>query len=268
MTDPRNCELLRRPVIRGLCVIAVGALCVGRFADAGDGRPVFRAPRFARGPVFAPPPAPPTTLTVQSKDQPKVQPKVQPKPTPPKAIPVPARQPAPQPISKPSPMPELKSAPVAPPSSGWVPSAGSTAATVRLYRCVKYKDTDEIPENAIPLVIQVPDPRGMPSWMDMLTPSPIHGCAVPRGCAYPAGCAYPRGCAYPVGCAYPRGCARPIRQRQRMVNIKICAPQCGIECLRVGQHVLSSRRIRYDFGEYKVDIRLKGNGWIEVKYDN
>ena len=29
-----------------------------------------------------------------------------------------------------------------------------------------------------------------------------------------------------------------------------------------------SRRIRYDFGEYKVDIRLKGNGWIEVKYDN
>ncbi|MED5447498.1 MAG: hypothetical protein VYA62_04680, partial [Planctomycetota bacterium] len=125
MTDLRNCELLRRPVIRGLCVIAVVALCVGRVADAGDGRPVFRAPRFARGPVFAPPPAPPTTLTVQSKDQPKVQPK----PTPPKAIPGPARQPAPQPISKPSPMPELKSAPVAPPSSGWVPSAGSTAAT-------------------------------------------------------------------------------------------------------------------------------------------
>ncbi len=258
MTDPRNYQLLRRPVIGGLCVIAVVALCMGRLAEAG--RPVFRAPRIVRGPVFAPPPAPPTTLTVESQVPAKDQ------PAPPKAIPVPAPQPDPKPISKPSPMPELKSAPAAPPSRGWMPRVGSTAATVRLYRCVKYKDTDEIPENAIPLVIQVPDPRGMSSWIDMLTPSPIHGCAVPPGCAYPVGCAYPRGCAYPAGCAYPRGCARP--HRPRTVSIKICAPQCGIECLRVGQHVLSSRRIRYNFGEYKVDIRLRGDGWIEVKYDN
>ena len=49
--------------------------------------------------------------------------------------------------------------------------------------------------------------------------------------------------------------------RPRMVNVKICAPKCAIDCLRVGQHVLSSRRIRYNFGDYKVDIRLRRNGW-------
>jgi|TARA_B100000809_G_scaffold147580_1_gene145088 hypothetical protein len=53
-----------------------------------------------------------------------------------------------------------------------------------------------------------------------------------------------------------------------MVNIKICVPRCGIECLRVGRHVLSSRRIRYDFGDFKVDIHLGSDGWIKVKYDS
>tara|TARA_B100000029_G_scaffold281807_1_gene275841 strand:- start:745 stop:906 length:162 start_codon:yes stop_codon:yes gene_type:complete len=53
-----------------------------------------------------------------------------------------------------------------------------------------------------------------------------------------------------------------------MVSIKICAPACAVECLRVGQHVWTQRRIRYNFGDFKVDIRLRTNGWIEVDYQD
>ena len=74
--------------------------------------------------------------------------------------------------------------------------------------------------------------------------------------------ATPPACA----CASPAGCARPMGPR--MVSIKICAPACAVECLRVGQHVYSGRRIRYNFGDFKVDIRLRRNGWIEVDYQD
>ena len=126
---------------------------------------------------------------------------------------------------------------------------------VRLYRCVKYKGLKKVPKDSIPLVIQVPDPRTIPSWFDSLGFASIHGCAVPRGCPYPRGYAVARA-----------GCARPVVRR--MVSVKICAPACGIECMRVGRHVWSSRKIRYDFGEFQVDIRLRSDGWVEVKYDD
>jgi len=239
MSDLASFESNRRHLGRVLCLVAVTIVSSGTAAESAGVPPAFRAPRIVR--VFAPPPAPPA-LIVQPAPQPKPQPSLKRKPTP-----------VPQPIPAPSASPSLKPAPAAP---GWAPRAGtaSAVATVRLYRCVKYKDTDEVPKDAIPLVIQVPDPRGIPSWIDALTPAPLFGCA------------YPRGCAYPVGCAYPQGCAQPMRPR--MVSIKICAPACAVECLRVGQHIVSGRRIRYNFGDYKVDIRLRRNGWIEVDYQD
>jgi len=235
MSDLAGFGSNRHHMGRVLCLVAVTMLSSGmEFTFAGV-PPTFRAPRIVRG--FLPPPAPPV-LTVQPTPQPKPQLKT---------------APVPRPVPAPAAVPQLKAAPPAP---GWSPRTGapSAVAAVRLYRCVKYKDTDEVPKDAIPLVIQVPDPRGIPSWIDSLTPAPLFGCA------------YPRGCAYPVGCAYPAGCARPMGPR--MVSIKICAPACAVECLRVGQHVCSGRRIRYNFGDYKVDIRLRRNGWIEVDYQD
>ncbi len=267
MTRLSSFESTRKTATGALCLVAIGLASVVSHADAADSGPVFQAPRVVTGSVFTPPPAPPSLFTLQTA--PTVQPEPKPAPKPevkPAPAPVPVPVPAPSPSPSPAPVPVPKTIPAptakplpkpAPPASGWVPRAGSAPgiARVRLYRCVKYKGLKKVPKDSIPLVIQVPDPRTMPSWFDSLGLASIHGCAVPGGCAYPRGCAVPRG-----------GCARPVVRR--MVSVKICAPACGIECMRVGRHVLNRRKIRYDFGEFQVDIRLRSDGWVEVKYDD
>lgn len=154
--------------------------------------------------------------------------------------PQPQPQPIPKKIAPPAPPTPIPEPPLAKPQPAGKAATTTVAPVVRLYKLVRYKDTDEVPKNTIPLVIQVPDPcRLPPRWMAWTTPvTPAH--MLPWG-----------------GCPCPR-----------MVNIKINVPRGGGRCLRVGQHVFTSRRIRYDFGEYRVDIRLKSNGWIEVDYQD
>ncbi len=271
MTRLSSFESTRKTATGVLCLVAIGLASVVSHSDAADSGPVFQAPRFVSGRVFIPPPAPPsqfivqTAPTVQPEPKPAPKPEVKPEVKPiPKPIPKPEVKPAPAPGPAPGPDPKTIPAPAtkpvpktAPPAPGWLPRAGSAVGTdrVRLYRCVKYKGLKKVPKDSIPLVIQVPDPRTMPSWFDSLGLASIHGCAVPRGCAYPRGIAVAGA-----------GCARPLVRR--MVSVKICAPACGIECMRVGRHVWSSRKIRYDFGEFQVDIRLRSDGWVEVKYDD
>lgn len=63
----------------------------------------------------------------------------------------------------------------------------------------------------------------------------------------------------PCACDDPCNCCGP-----KCVYIQICVPPCGCEdvtCKRDGD------RIRYDYGEYAVDVRVK-NGYIEVDYQD
>ena len=259
MTRLSSFESTRKTATGVLCLVAIGLASAFSHADAADSGPVFQAPRLVSGRVFTPPPAPPSLFIVQTAPTVQPEPKPAPKPAPkPEVKPAPVPVPAPAPAPKTIPAPTAKPLPkTAPPAPGWVPRAGSAAGTdrVRLYRCVKYKGLKKVPKDSIPLVIQVPDPRTIPSWFDSLGFASIHGCAVPRGCPYPRGYAVARA-----------GCARPVVRR--MVSVKICAPASGIECMRVGRHVWSSRKFRYDFGEFQVDIRLRSDGWVEVKYDD
>lgn len=62
-------------------------------------------------------------------------------------------------------------------------------------------------------------------------------------------------------CCDPCSCCAP-----KCVNIKICVPACQccppeIKCRKDGE------RVRYDFGKYAVDIRVK-KGYIEVDYQD
>lgn len=72
-------------------------------------------------------------------------------------------------------------------------------------------------------------------------------------------CAVPKIIAVKDPCACDDKCGPP-----QCVYIQICIPQCGCElisCKRNGD------RIRYDYGEYAVDVRIKKNH-IEVDYQD
>ena len=105
----------------------------------------------------------------------------------------------------------------------------ATDDAVELFKCVKYKDHDEIAPCAVPKIIQVLDP-----------------------CA----------CEDPCNC-----CER------KCVSIKICVPppcECKCACECEGEQVKVSKngtRVRYDYGEYAVDVRVK-EGYIEVDYQD
>ncbi len=63
----------------------------------------------------------------------------------------------------------------------------------------------------------------------------------------------------PCACCDPCGCCGP-----KCVYIQICVPPCGCEevtCRKDGD------RVRYDYGKYAVDIRVK-DGYIEVDYQD
>ncbi len=63
----------------------------------------------------------------------------------------------------------------------------------------------------------------------------------------------------PCACDDPCNCCGP-----KCVYIKICVPPCGCERVRV-RH--GGDRVRYDYGEYAVDVRVK-KGYIEVDYQD
>lgn len=72
-------------------------------------------------------------------------------------------------------------------------------------------------------------------------------------------------CAQPKIVLVKNPCADPCNTCETdCVAIQICVPACGCElvsCRRNGD------RIRYDYGEYSVDIRIK-KGYIEVEYED
>lgn len=63
----------------------------------------------------------------------------------------------------------------------------------------------------------------------------------------------------PCACECECNCCEP-----KCVYIRICVPPCGCEevtCRRDGD------RVRYDYGKYAVDVRVK-DGYIEVDYQD
>ncbi len=63
----------------------------------------------------------------------------------------------------------------------------------------------------------------------------------------------------PCACSDPCNCCGP-----KCVFIKICVPPCGCERVKVRK---GGDRIKYDYGEYEVDVRIK-DGYIEVDYQD
>ncbi len=63
----------------------------------------------------------------------------------------------------------------------------------------------------------------------------------------------------PCACDHDCSCCGP-----KCVYVKICVPPCA--CERVTSR-RNGDRIRYDYGDYKVDVRVK-RGYIEVDYQD
>ncbi len=113
-----------------------------------------------------------------------------------------------------------------------VPAPGPV---VPLYECVRYKDLHEMHPCAVPKVVSV----RAPSCGDRCSRHRRRTCR----------------CGRPVACS----CCQP-----KCVNVKICVPPCGCERVKVSR---DGRRVRYDYGKYAVDIRVK-RGYIEVDYQD
>lgn len=148
------------------------------------------------------------------------------------------------------------------------PVAASEAIT--LYDCVKYEDLDHVACCAEIKIIKVLDP----CWK----PDPCACCQTPR-CVYVKICVPKRvechhhaaPCCKPVApsCAAPApNCAAPAP--------RCCAPKCCDKCHTCGcerkaEKVTCSKNgkyQKYDYGKYRVEVRVKSNGWIVVDYDN
>lgn len=148
------------------------------------------------------------------------------------------------------------------------PVAASQAIT--LYECVKYEDLDHVACCAETRIIKVLDP----CWK----PDPCACCQKPK-CVYVKICVpkkvechhHAATCCKPVApsCAAPApNCAAPAP--------KCCAPKCCDKCHACGcNHKTekvtcskSGKYQKYDFGKYRVEVRVKSNGWIVVDYDN
>ena len=63
----------------------------------------------------------------------------------------------------------------------------------------------------------------------------------------------------PCACHSACDCCEP-----KCVSIKICVPPCACEDIKVSH---DGDRIKYDYGEYAVDVRIK-KGYIEVDYQD
>ena len=78
----------------------------------------------------------------------------------------------------------------------------------------------------------------------------MHPCAVPKIIRVNDPCA----CKNPCSC-----CCEP-----QCVYIQICVPPCGCETVKCRKQ---GDRVRYDYGKYKVDVRVK-KGFIVVDYQD
>ena len=144
------------------------------------------------------------------------------------------------------------------------------AKEIKLYECVKYEDLDHIACCAETKIIKVLDP----CWK----PDPCACCQKPK-CVYVKICVpkkvechhHAAPCCKPVApsCAAPAPkCCAPAP--------KCCAPKCCSKCHKCGcEHkklkVTCSKNgkyQKYDYGKYRVEVRVKSNGWIVVDYDN
>ena len=63
----------------------------------------------------------------------------------------------------------------------------------------------------------------------------------------------------PCACRDACNCCGP-----KCVSILICVPECACERVKVSRN---GSRIKYDYGEYEVDVRVK-KGYIEVDYQD
>ena len=110
-----------------------------------------------------------------------------------------------------------------------MPAAGTP---IELYHCVKYVDHSEMAPCAVTKIVQVREPDPCPQLRRQ------H-----RHCCDPCAC-----------CPPPPKC----------VSVAICVPACACESVKVSR---DGRRIRYDYGKYAVDIRVKKD-YIEVDYQD
>lgn len=77
----------------------------------------------------------------------------------------------------------------------------------------------------------------------------IHPCAVPMVVSIKD----PRACSDPCSCCEP-GC----------VFVEICVPPCGCPKVTVKKH---GRKVKYDYGAYRIEVESRRNGIVEVDYD-
>ena len=79
-----------------------------------------------------------------------------------------------------------------------------------------------------------------------------------------APCAVPKIIQVKDPCACPSECDCCNCCEPKCVSIKICVPPCACEHIKVN---CDGDRIKYDYGEYAVDVRIK-KGYIEVDYQD
>jgi len=116
-----------------------------------------------------------------------------------------------------------------------VPEASDSAA-IELFNCVEYKDLDEMAPCAVTKIIQVNDP-----------------CACRDAC----NCCSRK-------CVYIQICVPPPCVCQSLPACCGSSPPCSCERVRSRK---GGDRVRYDYGEYAVDVRVK-DGYIEVDYQD
>ena len=136
------------------------------------------------------------------------------------------------------------------------------AKEIKLYECVKYEDLDHIAPCAEVKIIKVLDP----CWK----PDPCACCQKPK-CVYVKICVPKK-----VECHHHAApCCKPAAPSCAAPAPKCCAPApkcCDNSCsshkkLKVTCSK-SGKYQKYDYGKYRVEVRVKSNGWIVVDYDN
>jgi len=102
-----------------------------------------------------------------------------------------------------------------------------------------------------------PDTAYMP--VPEAQPIQLYQCVKYKDLDEMAPCAVPKIIAVQDPCPNPCSCCGP-----QCVYIQICVPACGCEQVSSRKH---GTRVRYDYGKYAVDVRVK-NGYIEVDYQD
>ncbi len=124
-----------------------------------------------------------------------------------------------------------------------------------LFECVRYVDKHETACCSVPMVIAVNDPCYVEPECHC-----GHACGECGGCGECSGCS---GCG---GCG-ECDCCKCEAPEHPQVHIEICVPKCYCE----EDMKVTTRRngdlVRYDFGKYAVDVRVR-RGFIVVDYQD